>query len=166
MGCPGCLWGPLGAVLGRSWGRLGPFWEPLGRPLGRLGAVLAEKGPSWGSLGASWAVLGAILGRPGGLLGPLGAVLGPSWAVLGLSSAIAFVFYLFWSLRRICFRPNGCLLERFYMRHMPDNLARRNARERLNNVVPWERPHRRQCRRPTWSKQQPQGPCKSERARQ
>ena len=57
---------PLGPLLRRSWGPLGPSWRPLG--------------PSWSPLGPSWGLLG-------GLLGPLGAVLGASWAVLGCREA-------------------------------------------------------------------------------
>ena len=85
--------------------------------LGRLGGLLGHLGPSWGP---SWAVLGASWG----LLGPSWGRLGPSWVCRALS-ALCSRFCL--SLRRICFRPNGCLLERFYRR-----LARRNARKRLN----------------------------------
>ena len=49
-----------GEPLGAAWGRLGPSWGPLGGLLGlswgHVGAILAP-------LGASWAPLGAILGR-------------------------------------------------------------------------------------------------------
>ena len=40
-------WGHLGAILGPSWGRLGPSWGHLGAVLAHLGAVLE---PSWGHL--------------------------------------------------------------------------------------------------------------------
>ena len=62
---PEALLGPLGAVLGPSWGC--------------LGAIL---GPSWGHLGASGAHLGAILGPARCFLGPFSALLGPSWLML------------------------------------------------------------------------------------
>ena len=55
----GALSPPLGAILGRSWGRLGallgPSWGPLGPSWGPLGL-------SWGLLGRSWSRLGATLG--------------------------------------------------------------------------------------------------------
>ena len=61
------LLGPLGVLLGASWGGLGASW-------GLLGGSWALLGASWGALGASWA-------PPGVVLEPLGA----SWAGLGAS---------------------------------------------------------------------------------
>ena len=56
-------WGPLGRVLGASWGlwaRPGALWglplELLGASWGALGGLL---GASWGLLGASWGPPGA-----------------------------------------------------------------------------------------------------------
>ena len=66
------LLGPLGVLLGASWGGLGASWGLLG-PLGRvLGPLRALLGCSWGLLGASWGLLGGSwspLGRSWGLLG-------------------------------------------------------------------------------------------------
>ena len=53
------LHGPLGSLLGVSWG-----------PLGDL----------LGSLGASWGPLGGLLGALWGLLGRFGVLLGTFWA--------------------------------------------------------------------------------------
>ena len=57
---------PLGPLLGRSWGPLGPSWRLLG--------------PSWGRLGPSRRHFGGLLGR-------LGAIFWASWAVLELQEA-------------------------------------------------------------------------------
>ena len=83
MGRLGSLLGVLGALLGRSWGGLGPlqaFILEVFRLLGRLGSLLGG--------------LGALSGRSWGGLGPLGAVL----AQLGNEKALMFLvfFNTFW----------------------------------------------------------------------
>ena len=66
------LLGPLGVLLGASWGGLGASWGLLG-PLGRvLGPLRVLLGCSWGLLGASWGGLGASWGLLGGSWGLLG----------------------------------------------------------------------------------------------
>ena len=97
-------WGPLGRLLGASWGLpwasgglLGASWGPLGGLLGRLGASWAHLGSicvissGWHAkrkrhgavLGASWGRLGPPLGPPWGHLGASGGLRGPSWGRLG-----------------------------------------------------------------------------------
>ena len=70
------LLGPLGRLLGASWGLFMASWGPLGPSWGPLGALL----------GAFWALLGASWGPLGPSWGPLGGTLGGSWALLGASS--------------------------------------------------------------------------------
>ena len=46
----GASWERLGAVLGGSWGRLGPSWNVLGASRRRLGMSWGPVGPSWGAM--------------------------------------------------------------------------------------------------------------------
>ena len=86
-------WGPLEALLGRSWALLGHSWGPLGAVLGHLGAPW---GSSRGLLGLSWPswrlqklLLKGSRGILGGSRKPIphqgggaqcfGGLLGPSW---------------------------------------------------------------------------------------
>jgi len=103
------LWGPLCAVLGRSWGLcwrsgggLGTYVGDLemllglyGRSWVALGASIGDLGCTWAALGAyvgdlkpllglywrSWAALGAAVCGPGPLLEPMLSVLGRSWGL-------------------------------------------------------------------------------------
>ena len=87
---PEGVWGPLGGVLGASWGALGGdarrserevvLGGVLGPPSGRLGPLL---GPSWGHLGAILGPSWGLLGPSWGHLGPSCALLGPSWRQFG-----------------------------------------------------------------------------------
>ena len=76
--CPQmAVWGHLGAVLGPSWGHVGPGWAILGPSWGNLGlpwATLDHLGPSWAILEPSWSHLGSIWFHFGSILGLL---LGP-----------------------------------------------------------------------------------------
>ena len=103
---PGPLWGPMLAVLGRSWdlcwrswAAFGPLWAvlrrswdlcarswvALGADAGGLGPLLGRmlpvSGRSWTLCRRSWAALGPYVGGLGPLLGPKLAVL----AALGAS---------------------------------------------------------------------------------
>ena len=90
---PRPCWEPLGALLWRLEGLLGPLKAILDRPgalLGRLGALL---GLSWAVMGDTWGILsrlgslfgrlGSLLAALGALLGRLGGPLGPSWPKKG-----------------------------------------------------------------------------------
>jgi hypothetical protein len=89
----GTTWGPLGKLLGVSWGGLGTSWGALGalgRPPGEL------LGCSWDLsrfCGLSWGPLGARLGPTEVLLKLISktymgrrVLLGHSWGVLGAQS--------------------------------------------------------------------------------
>ena len=109
MGSLRSLWGPLCAVLGRSWGLCWQSGGGLGTYVGDLEMLLGLYGRSWvalgasiGDLGCTWAALGAYVGDlkpllglywrswaalaaavcgPGPLLEPMLSVLGRSWGL-------------------------------------------------------------------------------------
>ena len=83
MGRLGDVLGPLGGVLGASWGRLGDVLGGFGRSWRDLGAKTQVSGPLGGVLGRIWGVFGASLGRLGDVLGTFWGVLGGSWGDLG-----------------------------------------------------------------------------------
>ena len=73
--------GPLGGLLGASWGPLGASWGPLRALLGPPGAPETRKLDFW----IFWPPLGPVLGPFWAVVGAFWAVLAPSWAILGAS---------------------------------------------------------------------------------
>ena len=92
----GASWGPLGAILGPSWGLLGPPGRLLG-PSWRTSIKTEEelhlRSPPWepqksalgALLGRSWSALGCARGRLGALSTLSWDPLGPHWNRLGAS---------------------------------------------------------------------------------
>ena len=82
------------AVLGWSWGGLGPSFSVIFLRFFNdfkcfvLWIALGGLGLFWGGLGASWGDLGAVLGRLGAVFGGLGTVLCSLQPVLGRSWAL------------------------------------------------------------------------------
>ena len=83
MGSLRSLLGPLGAVLGRSWGLCWRSGGGLGTYVGDLEMLLGLYGRSWVALGASIGGVGCTWAALGGFVGNLGLLLGPKLAVLG-----------------------------------------------------------------------------------
>ena len=85
----GASWGLLGAIMVPSWGHLGAYWSLLGASWGHLGGHRSRKGggnshplsgaPQHRLLGRSWGALGTLLGRSWALLGAPGAILARFW---------------------------------------------------------------------------------------
>ena len=73
VGGLGPLFGPMLAVLGRSWGLCWRSWAALKAYVGGLGS---RSGPMW-----------AVLGTDQGLSWRSWPVLGPKWSVLGADQA-------------------------------------------------------------------------------
>ena len=101
--------GPLGALLGTSWGSFGESWGSLGAHWGGVGGLLGSSWPPYlqtegvinsglppweaqtrrlgALLGRSWSALGRYWGRLGDLLGVSWGSLGQSWGHLEASKA-------------------------------------------------------------------------------